>query len=635
MTTNFRVLSFRWLTVSVSFLGWAASALGQTKPIRIEVDATDAPRSILHARLTLPAQAGPLTLLYPKWIPGEHAPTGPVTDLVGLKMSAAGQPVPWVRDSEDMFVFHLEVPKGAQSVEVSLDFLLPPKGDGFSSSASSTARLLVLSWNQVLLYPQGPKASEISFAPDLRLPEGWKFATALPLERETADVHEFGKVSLETLVDSPLIAGPHLRTLRLAPDDPVPHWLHIVADSAAALEIKPHDAAHFSTLVKETGALFGARHYRDYHFLLTLSDNVAHFGLEHHQSSDNRRREDYLTNPESLKLGALLLPHEMVHSWNGKYRRPAGLATPDYEQPMKSELLWVYEGLTEYLGNVLTARCGLWTDEDFREDLALSAAILDHQVGRKWRPLADTTTAAQLLYEARAGGTAWRRSVDFYPEGELIWLEADTVIRRQTGGRRTLDDFCQAFHGGKSGPPQVKPYTYDDLVEALAKIASYDWRSFFQARVYDVDPRAPVGGIEASGWRLIYNETIPDMLQAAESIHKFTDLSFSLGLSLEEGGGVRDVIPGSPAARAGVAPAMKLVAVNGRRWTAALIRKAIQEAKTNTAPIELLVENGDFFQTCAVDYHDGEKYPHLERDPSKPDLLEAILQSRAAQAASK
>jgi predicted metalloprotease with PDZ domain len=591
----------------------------------VDVDATDAPRKVLHARLHIPATPGNLTLVYPKWIPGEHGPTGPITDLVGLRMSAGGKSIEWQRDAEDMFAFHIEVPGGADAVDVSLDFLLPPNSEGFSSGASSTDKLLDLSWNYVLLYPKGAKASDLQCAAKLRLPEGWKFGTALLLANESAGGIEFAPVSLETLVDSPLIAGAHFRTVDLSRGAKPSHSLHIVADSTAALEIKPESTRHFSHLVAETGALFGARHYRDYHFLLTLSEHVAHFGLEHHQSSDNRQPERYLIDEEPLKLMALLLPHEMVHSWNGKYRRPAGLATSDYHQPMKGELLWVYEGLTDYLGIVLAARCGLWTNENFREWVALDAARLDLQKGRTWRPLADTTIAAQLLYGARPEGTAARRSVDFYPEGDLIWLEADVLIRQKTGGRKSLDDFCKRFHGGESGAPKVVPYTFDDVVSTLNEIVAHDWREFFQKRVYAVNPRAPLGGVEASGWRLVYKDTLTDMLKSAESQGKFTDMTFSLGFVVKEDGAIIDVVPGSPADKAGIGPAMKLIAVNGRRWTSTILREAVKTAKEGRGEVELLVENADYFKTCKVEYRDGEKYPHLERDDSKPDLLAQIL----------
>jgi predicted metalloprotease with PDZ domain len=612
------------LFVSLGLL-FAASALGQTAPVKIDADVTEASRNILHARLHIPAQPGNLTLLYPKWIPGEHGPTGPITDLVGLKMSVGGKSVEWQRDAEDMFAFHLEVPAGANAVDVALDFLLPPNTGEFSAGGSATPQLVDLSWNQVLLYPQGTNPHDLQYAATLRLPPGWKFGTALPVSNSSGPLVQFSPVSLETLVDSPVIAGAHFRTIDLTPGAKPPHSLHIAADSEAALEIKPEDSRHFSHLVAEANALFGAHHYRGYHFLLTLSDHVAHFGLEHHESSDDRLGEKYLVDDDARKLGAILLPHEMTHSWNGKYRRPAGLATPDFAQPMRGELLWVYEGLTDYLGEVLAARSGLWTNQDFREDFALTAAMLDHRAGRTWRPLADTTVAAQLLYFARAEGAAWRRDTDFYPEGDLIWLEADTLIRQESKGLYSLDDFCKKFLGGESGPPKVEPYTFDNVVATLNEVVPHDWRGFFQQRVYAINPRAPLGGIENSGWHLAYTNTVTGMLKSAEGARKFTDMSFSLGLTIKEEGEITDVIPGSPADQAGIGSAMKLVAVNGRRWTPEILRQAVKEAQTGEAAIELLVENSDYFKTCSLNYHAGEKYPYLERNANKPDLLAEIL----------
>ena len=603
----------------------AASAVAQNTPISVDVDATDAPRKIIHSHLRSPVQPGKLTLLYPKWIPGEHMPSGPITDLVNLKFNAAGKAVPWQRDAEDMCAFLLDVPAGVDALDVTLDFLVPPNSGEFSSGASATPQLVDLSWNQLLLYPKGAKSSDIQYTATLRLPAGWKFGTALPLANESSGRLEFSPVSLETLVDSPVIAGAFLRSIDLTPGETPSHTLHVVADSAAELEIKPEDIRHFSRLTQEADALFGARHYRNYHFLLTVSDHVAHFGLEHHESSDDRQGDRYLTDEDTFKAGAYLLPHEMVHSWNGKYRRPAGLATPDYDQPMKDELLWVYEGLTDYLGVILTARSGLWTRENFEDYLAQTAAELDHETGRAWRPLSDTTIAAPFLYLAREEGTAMRRAVDFYTEGDLIWLEADVIIRRQTVGKRSLDDFCKKFHGGLSTPPRVVPYTKEDVIAALNEIAPRDWNQFFQERIYSVNPRAPLGGIENAGWRLVYNDKIPEMLKTRESVRKYTDVSFSLGFMVNEDGGIMDVIPDTPADQAGLSAADKLVAVNGRSWTPENLRDAIKAAVTNTAPIELLIKNEDFYKTCRLDYHGGEKYPHLERDPSKPDLLTEIL----------
>ncbi len=616
----------KWVPLLATFnLLLAASAFAGSAAIQLDVDAQDAPHGLLHARLHIPAQPGPLTLFYPKWIPGEHMPSGPINDLTGLKISANGQAVNWRRDAEDMYAFHLEVPAGANAVEVSLDFLLPTGGGSFSTGVSATAKLLDLSWNEVLLYPQTAEPFKLQYVATLRLPDGWQFGTALPVASASGNHAEFSPAPLETLVDSPVIAGEYFRTIELTPGEQPPHFIHLVADSAAALEMTPEDLRHFMHLVKEENALFGAHHYRDYHFLVTLSDRVSHFGLEHHESSDNRQGENYLTDAGARQTLPDLLPHEMVHSWNGKYRRPAGMATPDFQQPMRDELLWDYEGLTDYLGKVMAARSGLQTNEDFRETFALTAAVLDHRAGRSWRSLADTTVAAQLLYLAPSTGTAWRRGTDFYPEGDLIWLEADTVIRQQTGGKRSLDDFCKKFYGGENGPPKVIPYSYDDVVKALNEIAPYDWRGFFQKRVYEINPQAPLGGIENGGWHLAYTNALPTLLKTREGQRKYTDLSFSIGLNLGSDGNINDVLPGTPAAAAGIGAGMKLVAVNGRVWTADNLRAAVKMAATNSAPVELLVENGDYFKSCRLDYHGGEKYPVLERDTNRPDLLSDII----------
>ena len=606
-------------------------------PITIAVDATEAPRKILHARLSIPVKEGPLTLFYPKWIPGEHGPTGPITDLAGLKFEAAGKVITWRRDDVDMYAFHLNIPTAVNQLDVTLDFLLPAGTEGFSSAASATANLAVLSWNQVLLYPEGYRSDDLTYVASLRIPAGWKYGTALPVEKQ-GDPIRFKPVSLTTLVDSPVIAGSHFRSLMLTDaylrakmaalpgGAPVPSFeIDMVSDSEGALEMMPEQILNYRQLVLETNALFGAHHYEHYHFLYTLSDNVAHFGLEHHESSDDRVSEGTLRDESLRKASADLLSHEFVHSWNGKYRRPAGLATPDYQQPMKGELLWVYEGLTEYLGSILAARSGLRTPEDQHEHLAMIAAYLDRYPGRTWRPLIDTTIAAQLLYNASPSWAAWRRGVDFYDEGELIWLEADTIIRQQTKGARSLDDFCRRFHGPPSGPPLVKPYTFDDVVNTMNEVAPYDWRTFFTTRLNSTSSGAPLDGIKNGGWRLVYTDSQGDYQKAIESSRKVADLSYSIGVSVKDDGTVVDVVPGLPAAVAGLGPGMKILSVNGRSYETDRLRDALREGKTSREPLELMVENGDFSKSYKLNYHDGERYPHLQRDPAQPDLLERII----------
>jgi predicted metalloprotease with PDZ domain len=609
---------------------------GATAPITIFVDATEAPRKILHATLTIPAQPGPLTLVYPKWIPGEHGPDGPINDLAGLKFSAGGKEIAWRRDLVDMFAFHLTVPAGATSVEASLDYL-EPAGGSFSAGGSATEQMFVLSWNQVVLYPAGMTARQVTFQPNLRLPAGWKFGSALDLAGGAGgpDV-EFQPVTLETLVDSPVIAGRYFRAVPLG-GDPLRHQIDMAADSEAALNISPELTQKYTNLVVETGLLFGARHYRHYEFLLTLSDHTAHFGLEHHQSSDDRVAERSLIDEDGRMQMSGLLPHEMVHSWNGKFRRPAGLATPDYQQPMKGDLLWVYEGLTTYLGYVLTGRSGLLTPQQSRDNLAMIAAGMDARNGRTWRNLQDTADAAQDLFRRNPGWITWRRSTDFYDESLLIWLEADTIIRQQTGNKKSLDDFTQLFHGGKNNGPEVVPYTFDDVVTAMNQVTPYDWRKFFSERLESHGPHAPLGGIAGSGWKLVYTAQRSPLEKMRE--RRSVNLTYSIGLSVAGGegadaGNIVDVTQGSPAAMAGIGPGMRLVAVNGRRFTADVLHAAVAATKDG-GPLELLTENNDYFQTHKVDYRGGEMYPHLERDESHPDLLSDILMPHAPQVSVK
>jgi predicted metalloprotease with PDZ domain len=595
-------------------------------PITLAVDAREVSRRILHVRETIPVQAGALTLLYPEWIPGEHGPTGPVTDVAGLRITAQDRALVWRRDLENMYAIRITVPAGVSALDVSFDFILPPQGARFSSGASSSANLLLLSWNQVILYPSTPRPDDIAVSPSLTLPEGWQYATALRAQGPAGGSLVFAPVSLTTLVDSPVQTGIHMRRVDLTPASGVPHFLDLAADDEAALAIPADLAAAYRNLVVEANALFGAHHYDHFDFLFTLSDQVAHFGLEHHQSNDDRVAERSLIDPNYRPTSfSALLPHEFVHSWNGKHRRPAGLATGDFSSPMHGDLLWVYEGLTQYLGDILAARSGLWTPANYREDLALKAATLDLRPGRGWRPLQDVNDEAQLLYNARRDWDTWRRNVDFYDEGALIWLEADVIIRGLTNGRKSLDDFCRAFHGGLSGSPSMVPYTYEDVVRALNAVAAYDWDGFFATRIRNVAPRAPMGGIEGSGWRLVFSDTPTTLAAALEANSGTLNLLFSLGLIIGQDGSILDVAPGTPAATAGVGPGMTLVAVNGRRYTADILRDALRLGRTATTPLELLVTNGEFYRDYAVDYHGGERYPSLERDPSRPDLLGTII----------
>jgi predicted metalloprotease with PDZ domain len=460
----------------------------------------------------------------------------------------------------------------------------------------------------------------------LKLPAGWKYGTALPGAKQNGDIVDFAPVPLSTLVDSPVLAGRYFREIQLTPGQNPPHYLDIAADSEAALAITPETEMHLHQLVVEGGALFGSRHYRDYHFLLTLSDDVAHFGLEHHESSDDRTAERSLIDETELIAFAGLLPHEYTHSWNGKYRRPAGLATPDYQVPMKDDLLWVYEGLTEYLGSlVLTARSGLLTEDQSMEELGGLVALYEHRPGRDWRPLQDTADAAPFLYNATEDWSNWRRGTDFYEEGELLWLDVDATLRGLTKDKKSMNDFCQIFHGGPGSAPALKPYTFEDVVATLKGLAPYDWAGFLRSRLDGTSTETPIEAIENSGWKLVYNEEPNAMEALANALGKRLDLTLTIGAVVSDDGMVDDVIHGGPAYNAGIGPGMKIIAVAGKQYSAEDMKHAIEGSKLSTAPIQLIVANGAQFETRSVDYHGGLRSPHLERDKSKPDYLGEIL----------
>ena len=619
--------SFYRMTIALTtMLTWIATLAQPARPeMTLIVDAREAPRRLLHVRESFPVHEGPLTLYYPKWIPGEHAPTGPISDVVGVQITANAQAVSWRRDLDDMYALHCEVPPQTNMLDVTFDFILPAAAQGFSSGASSSAQLCIVSWNQVVLYPKSISSDILTVTPRLFLPEGWRYGTALETEGESGGEIRFMPVSLTNLIDSPVLAGRFFKRIDISAGTGTSHFLDMAAEGEAALQISDAQQEMFRRLVREANALFGARHYNHYNFLLTLSDNTAHFGLEHHQSSDNRVRERTLLNEDLFLTSAGLLPHEFVHSWNGKHRRPAGLATGDFSTPMHDDLLWVYEGLTQYLGNVLTGRSGLRSPELWREHLALSAAALDHRPGREWRPLQETADAAPILYGSRPDWDSYRRGVDFYDEGNLLWLEVDAIIRQESKGAKSLDDFCKLFHGGENSGPAVKPYTFDDVVATLGKVVRYDWGAHLTERLRALSPHAPLGGIERCGWKVVYRDTMSRMMKAYEEREKRIDMRFSLGITLDDEGKLVDVIPGMPAAKSGLAPGMRIVAVNGKRYSKECLRDAVRAAKSHTMPLELLAENAEYFATYKVDYHGGERYPFLERDASKPDLLSKII----------
>ena len=613
-------------------LGFCCGSTGQAPPskaIKLTVDARLAPRKVLHAKLEIPAAPGPLTLYYPKWMPADHSPDGPIANLTGLKFSANDRPIAWRRDPVDMYTIHLEVPAGVHTVSCELEFLLSAPGPTIDFSGSASSQLLILMWNQVLLYPKGLPANQILFEPSLQLPDGWKFNTSLPVATQSGSQINFAPVDVELLVDSPVQSGRFTRVIPLTSGEKPLHEIDVAADDAWALDIPPALIDNYKRLVAEASALYRSHPYRGYHFLLTLSDNVIRLGQEHHESSDDRVPEHTLVDPNARLLNATLFPHEFTHAWNGQFRRPKGLATPDFQQPMNGELLWIYEGLTDYLGTILAARSGLWSPEQTREQLASLASMLDHRVGRSWRPLQDTADAAQILYFSPSEWTAVRRGTDFYTESVLLWLEVDVKLRELTQGRRSLNDFCHAFFGGAKGLPVIESYTLDDVVLALNAVAPYDWRAHFRQRLESTELHAPLEGITAGGWHLMYNDIPNEFLAASQAVTGSGDFTSSLGLIVHGDGTVQDTTPGMPAFESGLSPYMKIIGVGARPFSVDELTRAVQQAKTDFEPIVLLVSNTGSLETHRVPFSGGLRGPHLERDANSVDYLSEILKPLA------
>jgi predicted metalloprotease with PDZ domain len=582
--------------------------------ITMMVDLRDAPRKLYHAVEVIPVTPGPLTLAYPQWLPAEHAPA-PVENHVGIVIRSDGvvqQAIPWTRDPYDAYLYHLNVPQGVSALRIQSDFITTDSGSARGGVASRD--LAALSWNSMLLYPySGPQtqASAIMVQPSVTLPPDWRYATSLP-QRDGA----FEAVSLERLVDSPLIAGRNFREVEVAPH----HYLDMVADSPQDLAVSDAQIGQLRELVRQSGYLFRSRHYGDFRFLMTLSDQVSGLAVDHHESLDNRRPAKFMVDADMRALYGNFLPHDFVHSWNGKYRRPAGLIAPNFQQTVDSSGLWMVEGLADYLGGVLTARAGIWTPAQYLASLADTAARYSHRPGRAWRDLQDTASMAMTLWQREGGGYGGLRrdGFDFYGEGALVWLDVDVTIRRLTDGRKSLDDFVALFHGaGGDTPPTTLPYGFDDLIVALNAVAPHDWRGFLQKRLHALGPEAPLDGVTGGGYQLAYR---------ASSARNGSGLLYSVGMEVGQGGVVSDVLQDGAAWRAGLAPGMKIDLVNGNAYTTAALRQAIRDAQQTPAAITLKVAGTA--ETLALDYHDGERFPVLERVAGRPDVLREILAPR-------
>lgn len=595
--------------------------------ITLKVDATDIERHIFNVRESVPVTPGVLTLLYPQWLPGNHAPRGPIDALAGLTLSIDGRRVDWTRDPVDIYAFRVQVPAGANRLDVEFQYAAPlVPGEG--RTILVTPEMLDVEWNTVVLYPAGYYASRIAVAAELTLPEGWQSGTALEIESRHANTISFKQTSLEMLVDSPVFAGRYFRSISL---DPAVR-LDIFADTPASYEnIRPEQIAVHRKLVQEAYALFGGRHFDHYDLLLALSDHVGDIGLEHHRSSENRRLPGYFFDWDREAVGRALLPHEFSHSWNGKFRRPAGLATPNFNVPMRDELLWVYEGLTTYLEGVLAARSGLWSAEMTRQAWAYTAANMDHdRPGRVWRDLEDTTYQPIVTARRALSWLSWERTEDYYPEGSLVWLDVDTKIRELSGDKRSLDDFARAFFGIADSQLGPVTYTFADVVHALNDVVAYDWEAFLTQRLHSHGPGAPIEGLARGGWKLVYSDVETEYLRGLEDQRKANDFMFSLGfdVSLREYGQLTDVLWGGPGYEAGLTAGTFLVAVNGREYRPERLREAIVTAHNTHVPLELIVKNLDRYRVVHIPYYEGLKYPRLERVEKTEDRLAAIIKPR-------
>ena len=603
----------------------------QKTPIQITADLSDAPRKLYHAEVDIPVTAGPVTLTTPKWIPGNHRPTGPVDDITGVVFTANGKVLPWRRDDEDLYQFHVTVPAGVTILHAHLDCIV---------IARISQKLAVLEWEKLLLYPANTPVKEIPVIPSVKVPTGWGIGTALTPtdgydpQHPKGGLTHFAATNVEQLEDSPVIAGEYFHEFALAPEVTPKHYIDVVADSPEDSQLRPALLVELNNLVRETGAAYDSRHYNVYHFLLTLSDFAGGEGLEHGQSSDNGVGEKGFSDPAHQLAESDLLSHEFTHSWNGKYRRPFNLYQDDFAKMQEGSLLWVYEGMTQYMGNVLAARSGLKSQEQYRDLLAASAANLDSKPGREWRSTEDTAIAASILRGGNPAWANWKRGQDYYQEGELFWLDADTTIRKLTDNKKSLTDFLHIFlgKGGNTGP-LIVTYKRDELIADLNQVVKYDWTTFIHDRIDAINPRADVAGIEQGGYKLVYTDkptkSARTIASAGGRRGGGIDVWYSIGLRVSSDGNIADVRWNGPADKARLAPGQKIIAVNGNIFSGDALKAAIKDAKGKSEPIHLILQGDTFVTNADLDYHDGERYPSLVRVDGAPDYLDDITKPLA------
>jgi predicted metalloprotease with PDZ domain len=597
-------------------IAWSAGT------IRLEVNATDTVRRIIQVKETIPVSGtGPLTLLLPEWLPGNHAARGAIDKLAGLTVTADGKPVTWERDALDVFAFHIAVPQGASSVVVQFQFLAPT--EGAQGRIVMTDTLLNLQWNNVSLYPAGYYTRRIPIQASVMLPQGWKAATALRGKTSGSTV-AYEQTDYETLVDSPIFAGLHSKSVDLGHDV----TLNLFADDPDELNATPEQIATHKKLVDEAIALFGARHFDHYDFLLSISNTLGGIGLEHHRESENGVDPGYFTKWSDGPGDRNILPHEFTHSWDGKYRRPDLLWTPDFHTKMQNDLLWVYEGQTQFWGYVLGNRSGIYSKPQTLDALAAIAARLDNAKGREWRPMGDTTYDPIISARRPKPWASWQRSEDYYNEGLMIWLEADAIIRRETKGAKGLDDFAKAFFGMNDGDWGVLPYNRQEVIDTLNSVVPYDWAGFLTERVDRPTKEVTKGGFTLGGYKLVYGDKPNSTIKTSETENKLVDQSFGIGLIVTNSGDVRNVVWNSPAFQAGMTVGTRIVAVNGNEFSPEEFRNGLKSATDKNRPLSLIIKQEKRYRMITLDYSGGIRYPRLEKSGEGETSLDRLLSSR-------
>jgi predicted metalloprotease with PDZ domain len=596
--------------------------------LKLDVDVTDVERKIHKARLQIPVAAGPLTLLFPQWLPGNHAPNGVISGLSGLTIKANGQALAWTRDTIQVFAFHLTAPAGVSTIEAEYEYLTavsPAQG-----RVLVTPDIVNVQWNSVVLYPAGYNADGVMVEATMTHPEGWQYATALEAKKTVGNKSnkvEFAAVSLTDLVDSPVYIGRFVKSFELDPGSKIPVRFNFFADNAESLEAKPEQIDAHRKMVRQTYKVFGAGPYSRYEFLIAASEVFGGTGgLEHRQSTEIGVGAGYFTKYKDSAPMRGVVPHEFVHSWDGKFRRPADLNTRNFNEPMQNSLLWVYEGQTTYWTDIISARSGLHSPLEAREALARTAAFMQQRAGRTWRNLQDTTNDPIMSSRGRdKSWSSWQRGSDYYPEALLIWLDADFKIRELTQEKKSLDDFARAFFAVPANNFATKTYTFDDVTAALNAVAPHDWKTFLRTRLDSLRDNNPLDTLGRSGWKLVYTDKPNVFGEAANKNRGTADFVHSLGLSVDKKDVISDVEWASPAFTARITVGATLLAVNGRAYKADLLNNAITAAKASKKPIELLIKSDDTYRTVSINYFEGIRHPHLERVEGTKDRLSAVF----------